>query len=120
MPIFWWIHTWVHVRFIVRELTSVFVAGYVVVLLLQIRALGQGPSAYSHFEAWLQTPFALAVHSLALLLALFHSATWLNLAPKAMALRVGGKQVPARVIVAANFLAWGAASAGLAWFIMGA
>ena len=63
VPIFWWVHKWVHMRFILRELTSVFVAFYVIVLLLHVRSLAMGPEAYAAFLAWLESPLALALHA---------------------------------------------------------
>src|SRR5438034_8058645 len=52
----WWLARWPYLKFILREISSVFVAWFVVVLLLQIRALSHGPDAYARFEHWLQNP----------------------------------------------------------------
>ncbi len=119
VPIFWWVHRWVHVRFILRELTSVFVAFYAVVLLLLARAVTQGPEAYAAFLAWLATPVALVLHAVALAMVLFHSVTWFNLAPKALVVHVGKKRLPGAFIAGANYAAWAAVSALLAWIILG-
>lgn len=118
IPIFWWVHKWPHTRFILRELTSVFVAFYAIVLLLHVRSLAAGPEAYVDFMAWLQTPFALALHTVALAMALYHSVTWFSLAPKAMVLRIGRRRIPGWAIAGANFAAWGVFSAVLAWIIL--
>jgi len=118
MPIFWWVRKWPHARFILRELTSVFVAFYAIVLLLHVRALSAGPEAYADFMAWLQTPLALILHAIALVMVLYHSITWFSLAPKAMVLRVGSKRIPGWAIAGANFAAWGVFSAALAWIIL--
>ena len=118
MPIFWWVSKWPHTRFILRELTSVFVAFYAIVLLLHVRSLAAGPEAYANFMAWLQTPLALALHTVALVMVLYHSITWFSLAPKAMVLRVGSKRIPGWAIAGANFAAWGVFSAALAWIIL--
>ena len=118
LPIFWWVRKWPHARFILRELTSVFVAFYAIVLLLHVRALSAGPEAYADFMAWLQTPLALILHAIALVMVLYHSITWFSLAPKAMVLRVGSKRIPGWAIAGANFAAWGVFSAALAWIIL--
>ena len=118
MPIFWWIRKWPHTRFILRELTSVFVAFYVIVLLLHVRSLSAGPEAYADFMAWLQTPLALALHTVALAMVLYHSVTWFSLAPKAMVVRVGHTRIPGWAIAGANFAAWGVFTAVLAWIIL--
>lgn len=118
IPIFWWVHKWPHTRFILRELTSVFVAFYVIVLLLHVRSLAAGPEAYAEFMAWLETPLALVLHIVALAMVLYHSITWFSLAPKAMVIRVGRIRIPGWAIAGANFAAWGVFSAVLAWIIL--
>ena len=118
MPIFWWVHKWVHMRFILRELTSVFVAFYAIMLLLHVRSLAAGPEAYEAFLAWLQTPLAVALHVVALVMVLFHSISWFNLAPKAMVVQVGGRRIPGWLIAGANFAAWGVFSVVMAWILL--
>jgi fumarate reductase subunit C len=117
-PIFWWVHKWVHTKFILRELTSVAVAFYAVVLLFQVRALGHGPEAYANFGAWLKTPLAIIAHALAFLLVLFHSVTWFNLAPRALVVRIGKKRLPDVIIAASNYVAWIIFSAAMARIIL--
>lgn len=118
MPIFWWVHKFVHVRFITRELTSVAVALYSVVLLLYLRALAQGPEAYERFLSLLQTPVSITLHAIALLFVLFHSFTWLSLAPKALAVKLGGKRLSDAAIVIGNYFGWAVCSAFVAWIVM--
>ena len=92
-----------------------FVAGYAVVLLFQIRALLHGPEAYANFVALLKTPIALVCHVIGFLFVLFHSVTWFNLAPKAMVIRLGKKTVPGFLIAVSNYGAWLAMSALISW-----
>ena len=117
MPILWWARRWTYVRFVVRELTSVAVATYAIVLLLLIRAVAEGPGAYQGFMESLRSPLAIALHVVILFMAVYHSITWFNLAPKAMVIRVGSRTVPGRVIAAANFAAWVVLSVALAWVL---
>ncbi len=118
VPIFWWVHRWVHMRFILRELTSVFVAFYAIVLLLHVRSLAVGPEAYDAFQAWLASPLALVLHAVAFVMVLFHSITWFNLAPKAMVVRLGERRLPGWMIAGANYAAWGVFSVVLAWILL--
>lgn len=120
VPIFWWVHKWVHMRFILRELTSVCVAFYCIVLLIHVRSLALGPEAYAAFQAWLASPLAVALHAVAFVMVLFHSVTWFNLAPKAMVVRVGERRLPGWLIAGANFGAWGVVSVVLAWILLAA
>lgn len=116
-PIFWWTKKWSNVKFITRELTSVFVAGYAVVLLLQIRALLHGLEAYANFLEWLKTPFSIVLHAVGFLFVVFHSVTWFNLAPKAMVIRLGKKTLPGSLIAMSNYTAWLVVSVLIAWII---
>ncbi|HEY6291422.1 MAG TPA: fumarate reductase subunit C [Terriglobia bacterium] len=115
---YWWLGRWPYLKFILRELSSVSVAWFVVITLLQIRALKHGPSDYLAFQDWLRNPVLIAMNVIALLFVLFHAVTWFNLAPKAMAVRLGGKRVPGLLIAAPNYVAWIAVSAVVAWVLL--
>src|SRR6516225_6222783 len=115
---YWWLHRWPYLKFILRELSSVFVAWFVVIALLQIKALKNGPTAYTEFQERLRSPILVAVNVVALLFVIFHAATWFNLTPKAMPLRLGGKRVPSLFIVAPSYLVWLAISVTVAWIVL--
>jgi fumarate reductase subunit C len=115
---YWWLGRWSYLKFILRELSSVFVAWFVIMTLLQIRALERGPGDYMEFQEWLRSPILVALNALSLLFVIFHAVTWFNLAPKAMAIRVGGKRVPSLLIAAPNYVAWGGISAAIAWLLL--
>ncbi|HXB53220.1 MAG TPA: fumarate reductase subunit C [Vicinamibacteria bacterium] len=106
VSVWWWLETSSYTGFVLRELTSVFVAIFALVLLWELRALAQGPAAYAAFLARLRTPAFLILHAVAFLFVLFHSVTWFNLAPKAMAVRIRGKRVPDLVVAGLNYGAW--------------
>jgi fumarate reductase subunit C len=120
MSTYWWLERAAYLKFILRELTSVFVGWFVVVMLMLICALGRGPAAYQEFQQWLQSPLLVAVNVVALLFVLYHSLTWFSLAAAAMVVRVGGKRVPDLAISGGNYFAWVVASAAVAWLILGA
>jgi fumarate reductase subunit C len=115
---YWWLDRWPYFKFILRELSSVFVAWFVLVTVLQIRALRRGPTAYAEFQERLRNPILVAVNVIALLFVIFHAATWFNLTPKAMPLRVGGKRVPSLLIVAPSYFVWVAVSVAVAWILL--
>ena len=117
-PIFWWAQKWVHARFIIRELTSVPVAFYAIILILQIRALSFGPEAYANFTNWLKTPLSLTLHVISFLFVIYHSVTWFNLAPKAIVIRIGKNRIPGLLISGLNYAAWAVFSAAIAWLFL--
>jgi fumarate reductase subunit C len=115
---YWWLSRWVYFKFILREASSVFVAWFVVLTLLQIRALTRGPADYAEFQRWLQNPFVLALNIVSLFFVIFHAVTWFSLAPKAMAIRLQGKRLPNLAISAPNYVAWVVISVAVAWIIL--
>ena len=106
VSVWWWLQKWSYLLFVVRELTSVFVAVFAAVLLWELYALRGGPEAYAHFLARLKTTPLLALHAVALPFVLFHAVAWLRLTPRAMIVRVRGRRLSDGLIVAVNFIAW--------------
>ena len=119
IPIFWWLGHAGYTRFIVRELTSVFVAYAAVLLTVETWMLRRGESAYAAFAAWLGSPVVVAVHVVVLAALLFHSVTWLALAPQALVVRIKGKTVPPTAVLLGHYAAWGVATAVIAWALVG-
>jgi fumarate reductase subunit C len=105
-------------KFILRELSSVFVALSVVLILLELRALRRGPEAYSRLQQRLHSPFAIALLVISFFFVVFHTITWFNLSPAAMAVRVRGKRIPDFWVAASNYAIWVVASAAVAWVIL--
>jgi len=61
VSVWWWLQNRSYTGFVLRELTSVFVAYFAVLYLWQLRALAQGPEAYGQFLARMKTPLFLAL-----------------------------------------------------------
>jgi fumarate reductase subunit C len=118
VSVWWWLQNRSYTGFVLRELTSVFVAFFAVVYLWQLRALAQGPEAYAQFLARLRTPRFLALDTVAFLFVLAHAITWFNLTPKAMVVRLRGKRVPDWVIVGLNYAAWLVLSGAVAFVLL--
>ncbi len=118
VSVWWWLQSWRYTKFVLRELTSVFVAFFAVITLWQLRALVEGEEAYTQFVGLLKNPLFLALHSVAFLFVLFHSISWFQLVPKAMVVRLRGKRVPDWVIAGLNYFAWLIASGTVAWLLL--
>ena len=116
---YWWLSRGSYLVFILRELSSIFVAWSVVYFLLLVRAASRGDPAYRQFLDWSASPAMLALNLVTLFFVVFHAITWFNLAPKAMVVHVGGKRLPASVISASNYAAWVAATALVVWLLLG-
>ena len=118
IPIFWWMKQRSYVTFIGRELTSVFVAYSAVMLIVLVLALDRGEAAYLQLMGWLARPAVLGAHVLVLLMVLFHTITWLNLAPMALDVKVGGTRVPPTAVLLAHYAAWLVCSGLVAWVLI--
>ena len=116
---YWWLSQWSYTKFILRELSSVFVAYFIVITLWQVRALTLGASSYAELQAWLGNPLVILLNIVGLGFLLLHSVTWFNLTPRAIVVRLGGKRVPDILIIAPNYVAWLVVSGVLAWVIVG-
>jgi fumarate reductase subunit C len=116
---FWWLRKRSYFAFILREISSVFVAWSVVYLLLIVSAASQGPAAYRELLEWSRQPWVIVVNAGSLLLVGLHAVTWFNLAPQALVMHVGRTQVPGWWIAASNYAAWVVVSAIVVWIVIG-
>jgi fumarate reductase subunit C len=119
MSTYWWLERPSYLLFILRELSSVFVAWSVVFLLLLVRAVGQGDEEYQSFLSWAANPWVLLLNLVTLFFVVLHTVTWFNLAPAAIVVRMRGKRVPPLWIAGANFALWALVSAFVLWLLLG-
>jgi fumarate reductase subunit C len=106
MPATWWLTNQSYFLFMLRELSSVFIALFLVVYLCQIYQLSQGPDAYSAFTQKLSSPGWILFHFVALLFALYHSITWFQSSAVVLPLRIGERTVSLPVVLALHVAAW--------------
>ena len=118
VSVWWWLESRSYTGFVLRELSSVAVAFFAVVLIALLRALARGPEAYARFMAILGSPLSLAASGIAFLFVVFHAVTWFNLAPTAMVVRVRGKRIPDAAISGSNYAAWVVLSAAVAFLML--
>jgi fumarate reductase subunit C len=111
MPRMWWLQKPAYLLFMLRELSSVFVAVFLVVFLVQIYQLTKGPEAYAVFVQKLSSPGWILFHIVALLFALLHSVTWFQSTAVVMPLKLGERELPRKAVLALNIGAWVAVSA---------
>ena len=102
----WWNRNWNYRLFMLRELSAVFAATYMVLLLLIAQKVRDGESAFTDFLEVLQSPSLLVFHAVALVFACLHTVTWFQAVPKAMPLKIAGRRVPGMQLIAANYVLW--------------
>lgn len=116
----WWLGKRTYLLFILRELSSLSVAWFVVFMLLLVRAIGQGDAEYQRFLDRVDHPLVVLLNLVALAFVTFHMVTWFNLTPQAMVVRAGGQRIRPSWIMASQYAAWLIVSAFVLWLLVGA
>jgi fumarate reductase subunit C len=140
----WWTKKPTYFLFVLRELSCIFVAWFVVYLLMLVYAVGRGEAEYQRFLEWASSPAVVVVNVVALAFAVLHTVTWFALTPQAMVVRgPGGRQVvttrmvnvagrivpaatvvrvggrvPAALVIASQYLGLAVVSAFIAWLVI--
>jgi fumarate reductase subunit C len=102
-----------YLRYMVRELSCLFIGGWTLLMVWGLKQLAEGPAAWAAFLELLKSPASVVFHVVALGFAAYHSYTWFNLAPKAMPLQLGEDFVPEAAVAGAHFAAWAVLSAAV-------
>jgi fumarate reductase subunit C len=92
----WWTRNPFFVRYMVREVTSVGVWAYALVLTMGALRLGQGEAAWNGWLEALKSPLSLSLHLVLLVCMVVHTYSWFEIMPKTMApMVVNGERVSA-------------------------
>jgi fumarate reductase subunit C len=95
----WWLGNRRYLLYMVRELTAIPIAIWMVLFLVEIAAVRGGARGYQPLGGPAWVVFSL----FCLVLALYHSVSFLRLAGQFMRIPLGERNVPAGVIVAGAF-----------------
>lgn len=119
----WWLHNRRYFMFMIRELTSVFVALYVLLFVYEIFLLTKEPDAHGAFRDALTSGSWIVFHVVALLFALYHSWTWLGLTAKMQAagpgiLKLGKKTLPPIFVALGAYGGWLVATLVVAYLFL--
>ncbi|MDP6702458.1 MAG: hypothetical protein QGH25_22575 [Candidatus Latescibacteria bacterium] len=114
----WWLKSGRYFMFMMRELSSVFVAAFVLLFLYQLFLLTKGPEAYATFQNSLMTPKFLVFYAVAFLFSLYHTVTWLGVVGRVQVLRLGGFTVPPKMMTASTFVGFFVVSAAIGYFFL--
>jgi fumarate reductase subunit C len=126
-----------------RELSCVFVAWFVVFMTMLVYAIGRGEASYRQFLDWASSPVVVVVNVVALAFLVLHTVTWFALTPQAMVVRAGGRQVvrtrmvqvggrivpaatviraggrvPASVVIASQYVGLAVVSVFIIWLVL--
>ncbi len=118
-PQSWWLKHPRYFLFMMRELSSIFVAAYAFLLIYQLWQFRQGEAAYSAFLGILYSGPMVAFTIVVLAFTLLHAVTWLWLTTKVPLVRFRGKPASAPMVFGANLVLWAAASALVLFLVYG-
>ena len=114
----WWRRDPFFVRYMAREVTSLFVAAYALVLLAGVVSLARGREAYEAWLAWLTTPASIVLHVVLFFAFAYHTLSWFRIMPKTMPpVMIAGRAVSPRAITGAGVAAAIAASAAFLFVV---
>jgi fumarate reductase subunit C len=101
----------------VRELTSLAVFAYALLLIVALWSAGGDPS-FSTFYDFLNSPVSVSLHVVVLGLALYHTGTWIALTPKVMVLWRDDEQVDPDVIAGVTAILFLLVTGGVLWLTL--
>src|SRR5262245_39425007 len=110
MPTDWWLKNPVYFRFMMRELTGVFIAGYCVFLLIMMYKAEHDPASFTALYDALGSPLSVGLHIIAFAFAVYHSTTFFDLTPRVIVKFRGDERVPDAFIAGAHYAAWAVVS----------
>ena len=114
----WWLRKRTYFVFVMRELSSLFVAWYVLFLLMLIRAVDRSEAAYADFLDWAASPVIVVINVVGFAFIVLHAVTWFSLTPQAMALQLRGRPVPGWLIIGVQSVGLAVVSAFVWWLVL--
>ncbi|WP_299443464.1 hypothetical protein [uncultured Rhodospira sp.] len=106
----WYMRNRRYIRYMLREVTCVFIGLYAASLTVGLVRLAQGPGEWAVYVNGISSPSGLLFSLLALGFACYHSISWFNVTPKAMRIPRGDDFVPGPAIISAHYIIWGVVS----------
>lgn len=116
LPRTWWLRKAPYLKFMIRELTSVAVFAYTLLLIWALWSAADAGSFLGFYD-FLRTPLCVWLHAVVLLLALYHTGTWIALTPKVMVLWRDDEQVEPDFIAGVNGILFLFVSGVLVWLV---
>lgn len=114
----WWLRDAAYFKFMIRELTSLAVLVYAALLIWALWSVADSGS-FATFYDFLGSGISIGLHVVVLLLALYHTGTWIALTPKVMVLWRGDDRVEPDVIAGATWIAFLLISGAVIWLVLG-
>ncbi len=105
-PATWFLRHPRYMRYMAREVTSLFIGAYCMLLVVAMQRLSAGPAAWQGFLDALRSVDSIVFHLLAMAAAFYHAGTWFNATQKAIPLQIGEEFVEGSYISGAHYVVW--------------
>ena len=112
----WWLKKRNYFLFMMRELSSVFVAAFVVLFMYQLFLISEGEQTYGQFKESLYEPQFIVFYIIAFFFSVYHTITWFSVASKVQIVRIGTWTMPPAMVTGGAFVGWMGISAMVGWF----
>ena len=106
----WWLRQPRYVRYMMREISALFIGAYALLLIVALFQLSQGEAAYETFLTVAEGPVGLIFAVITMFFAIYHTYTWFQVTPRALPLMFAGKRVAGAIIIAAHWITFAVAS----------
>jgi fumarate reductase subunit C len=110
MPAGWWLKNPRYALYMLRELSAVFAALWVVLLLVQLPKIAEGPAGRAQWLGEISSPGWIIFSLVALLFVLYHAWTAFTATGTLVYLRVGKNPTPPGAINGTMLVAWAVAT----------
>jgi fumarate reductase subunit C len=112
----WWLRNLKYFLFMMRELSSAFVAAFLLLFLYQIFLLSKGEAVHGAFQESLRSAGFIVFYAVAFIFALYHSITWFAVVGRIQIVRLGKLTIPPVLVTAGAFIGWFVVSAAIAYY----
>ncbi len=97
-------------HYMLHEITSIFLAIYLVILITGLFRLGQGPIEWQGWLDGVTSWIGVIFHVIAFIFAIIHTTAWFKAVPQAMRIQRGESFVPGKTIIGVHYGVWAAVS----------
>lgn len=114
MPNTWWLKKGSYTLFMLRELSSVFVALYAIFLLIRLCALSEGPEKYNAVNVLFSSGWMIVLHAVMWIFIMYNMITWYKISGRIF----GKKPLSPGLVTIANYVVWVVVSVVLIFIII--
>lgn len=102
----WWLRNFKYFLFMMREMSSVIIALFLLLYLYELFLLSKGPEPHGAFQELLRTPWFILFYVVAFVFALYHSITWFGAVGRIQVVRMRALTIPSALVTTSAFLGW--------------